>query len=791
MAQDETIKFGKSFRDAGGTLHTNEGVWTRAPAPDRASLSPLPPLTGSGYGGWGLDAGRPRGTGGPSPFAREKGWRTVFGEELESVNNGHADEYAPALQQLPAQIGAERAAIDQQAIAGAGGNPGRHAELRQQLNTTSLQQKRAEYLQVAPVATGFYGALPFYKRYDSFASRLNDDGAFPIGTSAEEWGRRVWETYGASVDAAYRLHIAAQKFQALAADLPEMARQVDEAELAQPVVDLPRAIERRAGQIHQEQQICFDCLPNFLQHQVAQSTPTQENDTLTQRLSAYANATNALIAAKQAEVPAFSESNPNIVGPLSKPQVEALQHLADEQATRRAGMLWADYHRALALTESIRYLQQFSAAMANLSQRALVVEQLLARLEAERAAAEEAARQQAEAERIAAEEAARQQAEAERIAAEEAARRQADAARQSISYINDTLTAASATAFIPIGAATFAGELAPAAVRAAIIAAIGRLATPAVASTNPLLVAVLSAVWPSTLGYAERRYLISTPLSSLAPPGGPDLDTLALSSASIDLPYLLAGSEEESGIGLYVVPGGKPVAVRAATFDTERQVYSLALENPQRILTWTPASPPGGDEGSSTSLPPAPPGTIVYTGSSLRPVSNETEGYPALDLLDQERLIITFPIDSGLPPILVVFKSPRFEAGTSIGQGVQVTETWRAQAANREGAPIPAQIADLLRGVEFRNFDAFRRRFWKSVANDPELSKQFSERDLVRMRKNGNAPLVNDEDIYMSQMTFAIHHVLPISEGGGVYDLSNLRIVTPKVHNTIHYGEKP
>ncbi|MEX5590865.1 S-type pyocin domain-containing protein, partial [Pseudomonas urmiensis] len=92
-----------------------------------------------------------------------------------------------------------------------------------------------------------------------------------------------------------------------------------------------------------------------------------------------------------------------------------------------------------------------------------------------------------------------------------------------------------------------------------------------------------------------------------------------------------------------------PVPVRAATFDSERQVYSLALDNPQRTLTWTPASAPGGEDGSSTSLPPAPPGTVVYTGSTLNPVRTETEGYPALDLLDQERLIITFPMDSGLP----------------------------------------------------------------------------------------------------------------------------------------------
>ncbi|WP_176508302.1 MULTISPECIES: S-type pyocin domain-containing protein [Pseudomonas] len=771
MAQNETVKFGEPFRDSRGALNLNEGVLTRAQAPDRVPLSPLPPLSGTGYGGWGLDAGRPRGTGGPSPFAQEKGWRTVFGEEFTAVTNIHAEQYAPALEQLPAQISAERAAIEQQAIAGAAGQPVPHLELRQQLATTSLQQKRAEYLQIVPVATSFYGAIPFYKRYDSFATRLNDDGAFPIGTSGEAWGRQVWETFNASVDAAYRLHIAAQKFHALAVELPEMARQVDDAEIAQPAVDLPKAIERRYGQILHEQQICFDCLPSFLQHQVAQSTPTQETDTLVQRFSAYVNAANALIAAKQAEVPVVSDSNPNIVGPLSKPQTEALQDLVDEQANRRAGVLWADYHRALALTESIRYLQQFSASMANLTQRAMEMEQLQARLAAERATAEEAARQQAE---------------AARIAAEEAARRQAEAARHRISYINDTHSAASATTVIPIGLATFAADVASVAIRGAIVAAIGRLAT----TTAPLAVAILSAAWPATLGNSERRYLISTPLSSLSPPDGPDLAALALSSASVDVPYLLAGSEDANDISLYVVPGGKAVPVKAATFDAERQVYNLALENPQRILTWTPASPPGGGEGSSTSVPPAPPGTIVYTGSSLNPVSNTTESYPALDLLDQERLIITFPIDSGLPPILVVFKSPRYEPGIATGVGAQVTGLWLGEATRGEGAPIPAHIADQLRGIEFRSYDAFREKLWKIVANDPELSRQFSKQNIIRMRENGHAPRARNPDVYGKKKSFELHHVVPISEGGEVYDIDNLRVVTPAAHHKIHYGDK-
>lgn len=784
MAQNETIKFGEPFRDSGGALHLNEGLWINEQAPDRTPLPPLSGGGGPGYGGWGLDAGRPRGTGGPSRFAREKGWRTVFGEEHNGTHFHYANHYAPALQELPTQIEAERVSIDQQASAAAT-SPFQLVELQQKLTTQTLQRIRDEYLQALPAATGFYGAMPFYKRYDSFATRLSDDGAFPLVGSAEEWGQQLWATFDASVDTAYKLHIAAQKYQAFAALLPGLAQQVDKAELEQPGTDLKGAIERRVKQIQQEMQTCFDCLPNFLQHELAQATPAQETGPLTQQLSAYAHAVHALIATKQAEIPAYSESNPEIVGPLSKPQTEALRHLVDEQATRRAGPLWAEYHRALALTESIRYLQQFSASMANLTQRAMEMEQLQARIAAEHAAAEEAARQQAEAARIATEEAARQQAEAERIAAEEAPRRQAEAARQRISYINDTHSAASATTVIPIGLATFAADVASVAIRGAIIAAVGRLAT----TTAPLAVAILSAAWPATLGNSERRYLISTPLSSLSPPDGPDLAALALSTASVDVPYLLAGSEDANDISLYVVPGGKAVPVRAATFDIERQVYSLALENPQRILTWTPASPPGGGEGSSTSLPPAPSGTIVYTGSTLNPVSNVTESYPALDLLDQERLIITFPIDSGLPPILVVFKSPRYEAGTPVGQGAQVTDTWRTQAASLEGAPIPALIADQLRGIEFNNFDAFRRRLWKAVANDPELSKQFSPQDLRRMRKHGYAPWADKADEHKSKRSYEIHHVIPISMQGGVYDMDNLIIVTPKSHNQIHYGK--
>lgn len=50
---------------------------------------------------------------------------------------------------------------------------------------------------------------------------------------------------------------------------------------------------------------------------------------------------------------------------------------------------------------------------------------------------------------------------------------------------------------------------------------------------------------------------------------------------------------------------------------------------------------------------------------------------------------------------------------------------WLGAASQSEGAPIPSQIADQLRGRDFRNFRVFREAFWEVVANDAELVKQL------------------------------------------------------------------
>lgn len=52
--------------------------------------------------------------------------------------------------------------------------------------------------------------------------------------------------------------------------------------------------------------------------------------------------------------------------------------------------------------------------------------------------------------------------------------------------------------------------------------------------------------------------------------------------------------------------------------------------------------------------------------------------------------------------------------------------------------------------------------------------------------KDGKAPRVQRIDSVGSRVSHDIHHVDPISEGGEVYDVDNLRVNTPKNHVALH-----
>jgi hypothetical protein len=117
------------------------------------------------------------------------------------------------------------------------------------------------------------------------------------------------------------------------------------------------------------------------------------------------------------------------------------------------------------------------------------------------------------------------------------------------------------------------------------------------------------------------------------------------------------------------------------------------------------------------------------------------------------------------------------------GQGVpDVTSGW-LQGTRMRVDVFPGQIARLMRGMRFNNWTHFRRTFWRLVANDPRLSSHFSKSNQTLMRR-GYSPFVIGSEATggRANAVYQINHRTPISHGGGVYDIDNLEIVTPRSH---------
>ncbi|AZC95030.1 S-type pyocin domain-containing protein [Pseudomonas chlororaphis] len=198
-------------------------------------------------------------------------------------------------------------------------------------------------------------------------------------------------------------------------------------------------------------------------------------------------------------------------------------------------------------------------------------------------------------------------------------------------------------------------------------------------------------------------------------------------------------------------------------------------------LIWTPAV----DPSSTTGIPPleaAPqaPHIWIFPPTEQADTIIVNPIYPP----EYKDFILVFPPGSGVQPLYIVL-SVRKTPGTVTGQGQDIGGTWLAGADSGLGSPIPTEIADQLRGKEFRSFDAFRRAFWRTVGENPTLFGQFNQRAQKRL-STGNAPAVRDRDAAGKRGTFELHHIEQIADGGDVYNVDNLRVTTPKNHINIH-----
>ncbi|WP_340368602.1 HNH endonuclease signature motif containing protein [Pseudomonas hefeiensis] len=67
------------------------------------------------------------------------------------------------------------------------------------------------------------------------------------------------------------------------------------------------------------------------------------------------------------------------------------------------------------------------------------------------------------------------------------------------------------------------------------------------------------------------------------------------------------------------------------------------------------------------------------------------------------------------------------------------------------------------------------------------LSQSFNERNLKHML-NGSAAYPSQLDQVGGRKKFELHHKVEVAKGGGVYDMENLVVMTPKRHIHIHKG---
>ncbi|WP_413730718.1 S-type pyocin domain-containing protein [Sodalis sp. RH22] len=207
---------------------------------------------------------------------------------------------------------------------------------------------------------------------------------------------------------------------------------------------------------------------------------------------------------------------------------------------------------------------------------------------------------------------------------------------------------------------------------------------------------------------------------------------------------------------------------------------------PGRTIFVTPEKAPGAQGLGALVTPSDAPKSLSHTGNEAKPVTLPTVlPFPANDECDFNDLIVVPPSDSGYRPVYVMLQGPRDLPGVVTGRGQEVGDNWLRDAATENGAPIPAQIADKLRGRQFSSFKAFRKAFWLELSSSPELSNQFGEAASENLRK-GSAPVTREAEWVGQRRKFEIHHMQPIQHDGAVYDIDNLRVLSPKQHIEAH-----
>ncbi|WP_256579109.1 S-type pyocin domain-containing protein [Pseudomonas sp. VI4.1] len=444
------------------------------------------------------------------------------------------------------------------------------------------------------------------------------------------------------------------------------------------------------------------------------------------------------------------------------------------------------------LSQTLQSLQQRTVNLQHTFNVMQAAEQarLAAEQEAQRVAAEEARKAQ--------EARAREEAAAKELAERDAqikelleAMEALNAARANRPFPVSGQAAAAGPVFTVAAASLATSTATTVAIQTSLRAAVSAVIAAVAASAGAVVGGFAALLLPSPLGNSDL-YALSVPLTDLAPGDSHDLHAIAEANGEIALPVAIGSRTVGNTTEFFVaatngttVPAKVPV--RLAAFDPGLNAYkSYNPDVPSIGMTWTPIVTPND---ASTTLPADEQKIAVYDGATVTALEGRLDDFPELDLYSFGGFITVFPADSGMLPTFTMFRDRRNDPGVASGYGDEISGIWLAPASEANGAVIPRQIADKLRGRVFSSFRYFREALWKAVTDDPELVKQFTANNVNEM-KNERAAFTRKRDRLGGRVKFELHHVNPVSKGGEVYDVDNIRITTPKRHAEIHKGEK-
>ncbi|NUT85579.1 hypothetical protein HNO91_04065 [Pseudomonas corrugata] len=259
-------------------------------------------------------------------------------------------------------------------------------------------------------------------------------------------------------------------------------------------------------------------------------------------------------------------------------------------------------------------------------------------------------------------------------------------------------SAAIAPALSVIGGSFAADQVIALAITNALRAAAAAVIDTLITLAGPAAAGITALVYTSELGNGDL-YVLSVPLSELAPDNTDDLHAIATSGGETHLPVAL-GSRTIANKTEFIVaatPADSTLAkvpVRLATFDPQENIYKSHSQDAESIgITWTPVVT---TDNVSTSLPASIPDVIHYSGAILEIKAGRLDTHPELDRYSFGGFVTVFPVESGIAPLYTVFSNP-YEGATTKGEhsgrdfnpdkagGPIIDLDWRTATVTREG----------------------------------------------------------------------------------------------------------